>query len=375
MIPAIAMSLGRAFRSFGVSVEEMDLREVAKRPETLWSWPQRKTMEALVTVDLGGPEALPWEISDIQEEMRIPWLVWFVDDPMGYGLLERCDPAWTMVFCWDKLLFRDLAARGSFEVWHLPLAADPDMLPQAKSSKASAWDFPGIFIGSVVHPNPLLEDLAERCPAIQASAQKIWATYSQDLGERLDRLVLKEASSVARREEGEIQADPFWRLWMASCLHVLGSIKRRETVIRILAPDGMVGGDERWKTLVGPRRYLGSFPYGQELFLLYARSAFLLDVRQPQAKTAPTQRVFDGPLCSRPVLAEWSDELEELFDVGSEIVTYRNIESAMEGKRRLLKFPKEASLIGERARKRVLACHTYRARAGFMLRALFGKTK
>ena len=375
MIPAIAMSLARAFRSFGVSLEEMDLREVEKRPETLSRWPKRKTMEALVTVDLGGLEALHWEVSNIQEEMRIPWLVWFVDDPMGYGLLERCNPVWTMVFCWDKLICQDLAASGSFKVWHLPLAADPDMLPQKKPPVESGGDFSGIFIGSVVHPNPLLEDIGGKCPGVEASAQRIWTTYSQDLGQRLDHLVLKEASSASQREEAEIQADPLWRLWMASCLYVLGRIKRTEIVLQILAPDGMIGGDERWKELVGPRRYLGSIPYGQELFSLYARSAFLLDVRQPQARSAPTQRVFDGPLCSRPALAEWSDELEELFDVGSEILTYRNIESALEEKRRLLKFPKEAFLMGQRARKRVLSCHTYKARAGFMLRALFGETQ
>lgn len=364
------MSLERAFRSVGVSLEEMEVSEAMGRPERLIRWPKRKNIEALVTLDLGGMEALSWDVSPIQEIMRVPWLIWFVDDPGGYSLRERCNPEWTVLFCWDEILCQDLASEGQFKAYYLPLAADPEISPKRWPNRGSDVRFPGIFVGSIAHSNWVLEDLAKSSPVIVEYAEKVWTSYRRDLGIRPDDLVWEQAALLAKRPAFQIKMDPLWRLWVASCLHVLGKLKRTQIVLETLGQKGVVGGDTRWRELFGTNRYLGSIPYGPRLFQLYEMSAFLLDVRQPQARSAPTQRVFDGPLCGRPVLAEWSVELEDLFDVGSEVLAYRSVDHAVEGKDRLLRSPKEALLMGQRARKRVLLCHTYKARARVMLDVL-----
>jgi spore maturation protein CgeB len=95
-----------------------------------------------------------------------------------------------------------------------------------------------------------------------------------------------------------------------------------------------------------------------------------LDVRQPQGRTGLTQRIFDASACGSPILAEWSPELETLFDPGEEVQFFHNLEEAVDKKERYLSDPKAARKAGEKAMLRVLAQHTYRHRAARILQAL-----
>jgi len=137
-----------------------------------------------------------------------------------------------------------------------------------------------------------------------------------------------------------------------------------------LKPGGGVFGDEGWRNVVGEGFYRGWIAYGDALRKVYNGSTFILDVRQPQAHTGLTQRIFDASACGIPVLAEWSPEFEILFDPGDEPLCFYNPDGAVEMRELCLRDPKGARKRGEKARQRVLAHHTYRNRAVRILQAL-----
>ncbi|MBI5967939.1 MAG: glycosyltransferase family 1 protein [Deltaproteobacteria bacterium] len=157
------------------------------------------------------------------------------------------------------------------------------------------------------------------------------------------------------------------RLWVKALVHEVGVRKRQEVVSRVLKPGGVVFGDEGWRKAVGEGIYQGWAAYGGELRKIYNRSAFVLDIRQPQSRTGLTQRIFDASACAVPVLTEWSPELEALFDPENALLCFKNLEEAVEMKNRYLKDRQEARKKGEKAKRRVLSHHTYLHRARIIL--------
>ena len=130
-----------------------------------------------------------------------------------------------------------------------------------------------------------------------------------------------------------------------------------EAVSRLLN-GGRVFGDEGWREFL-PNHYRGRIGYGEELRAVYNRSSFVLDVRQPQARTGLTQRVFDAGCCGVPVLTEWTPELEVLFDPERELFSYRTIEEGTRKREELLHPGFAGRRKAEEARRRVLREHTY----------------
>jgi hypothetical protein len=73
-------------------------------------------------------------------------------------------------------------------------------------------------------------------------------------------------------------------------------------------------------------------------------------------------RDFEVPMSGGLYLTEHCDELEEFFEIGKEIVTYRGIEDLIAKIRRLLADPAEAEAIRAAGRARALREHTWEMR-------------
>jgi spore maturation protein CgeB len=77
---------------------------------------------------------------------------------------------------------------------------------------------------------------------------------------------------------------------------------------------------------------------------------------------AVNQRVFDVPACGGFLLTDEQESLEELFEIGREVVTFRHPEEIPELARFYLGHPADRDAVARRGRQRVLAEHTYRHR-------------
>ena len=148
-------------------------------------------------------------------------------------------------------------------------------------------------------------------------------------------------SQKANQTIDSIRSDPLCRLWVQACVYEVGIRKRKEVVTKVLKSGGSVFGDGGWGNIVGEDRYRGGIAYGGALRKVYNGSTFILDVRQPQARTGLSQRKFDAGLRVR-VLAEWSPEFAILFDPEDEPLGFCTPDGAMERRELCLRDPEGA---------------------------------
>jgi spore maturation protein CgeB len=369
VLPSIHASLVRAFQSLNIEVLDSP---VPNSPDNFRSFLEtaRRGYQAIFTLDLGVDPAFMVNLKDLQISIRIPWIIWFVDDPEGYGFPEACEPDWSIPFCWDQEIVQKNFPWSGRPMVHLPLAADPTIFFPEQTD--SLCFYPGgVFVGSTAHLNEILDRVARTTPKFWEDVKAIWEAYRNDFRQSLRDLVWKRLSQKTNETIDSIRSDPLCRLWVEACVYKVGARKRQEVVSRVLQAGGGVFGDEGWRDFVDTDLYRGRIAYGDELREIYNGSAFILDVRQPQARTGLTQRIFDAGACGGPVLTEWSAELETLFDPGDELLCFHNLDEAIEMRERYLYDPNGARKRGRKAMQRVLAHHTYRNRAARILQSLY----
>jgi len=375
VLPFIHSSMVNAFRSLGIEVLDLPVPRWAKQLEALSEIILKKDgggYQAIFTVDLGADQYFISNIKDLQLSSRIPWIIWFVDDPEGYGFPQVCESAWTIPFCWDQEISRLVSLEsywGGMPLVHLPLATDPSVFFSSQIWANRLYQN-GVFVGSTAHSNEIFNKIAKVEPDFGEEIEALWMVYRQDFRQPLHALAWKRLWQKTKRPMSFMQKDPLGKLWVKACVYGVGIKKRQEMVAKIFRSGGAVFGDERWPEVVGEGIYRGRVVYGEELSRVYNESTFVLDVRQPQARSGLTQRVFDASACGVPVLTEWSPELEVLFEPGNEALSFNNIESAIEMKERFLQNAEDTWKIAEKAKQRVLAHHTYRQRAEKILKTI-----
>ena len=370
VIPFIHTSMVRAFRSLGVEVLDLPFPQDEKDIHTL-KYRVGSDPAAVFTVDLPIEITRKNSIKDIQSFLGFPWIVWFVDDPDGYGFPESCDPSLSIVFCWDREIARAIRMDGSWKgisPTHLPLATDPEVFhPKGEGFPIT---FPGgVFVGSTAHPNSILDGAARNSPGFDEDILNLWKLWKRDLSKVSQELAWGFLQEKVRIGLGTLRRAPLARLWVHAAVYRLGQRKRKEIVSRVIGEGGGIFGDPGWGQTVG-NLYRGEVTYGEDLRLVYHASAFVLDIRQPQSKTGLTQRIFDASACGIPVLADFSPELEYLFGPEREIFAFHTLKEAQEMKNRILLDSGSGIKKGARAREIVLALHTYRNRARQILEAL-----
>ena len=91
---------------------------------------RKNQFDAGFILDMGVDKTFIQNFREFQVTTKIPWIIWFVDDPEGYGFPDFCEPEWTHVFCWDREIARRLSLDGNWKgrpIVYLPLAADPEI--------------------------------------------------------------------------------------------------------------------------------------------------------------------------------------------------------------------------------------------------------
>ncbi len=361
----------RALRSLDVSVSEIP---VPSTPEKILQFRRmaRSEFRALLAIDAGGSPGFISCLKEIQEELRLPWLIWFLDDPEGYCFPKAFHEGYTLAFCWDGEI---AGTTYSYSGWkgrpmhYLPLGTDPSVFfPCAPDRKIS---FPeGVFVGSTAHENTLFDEIAQTTPNFGGDVENVWRDYLPDMRQSLLDLGWTLLSEKTGRDPATLRKDPFALLWVRTLLHRVGIKKRRLYVSELIGQGGGVFGDERWRDLLEREIYRGTVPYGAPLRNIYQESAFVLDLRQPQSRTGLTQRIFDAGACGIPVLAEWSPEIDCLFEAPKDLFTFSHLGDARAVKERILDDPEGARRKAIQVQKDILSRHTYLHRAAEILNVL-----
>lgn len=101
---------------------------------------------------------------------------------------------------------------------------------------------------------------------------------------------------------------------------------------------------------------------------LYRAHAMALNIRNEQhVLSGLNQRNFEPCLMGAALITDDQPDLERCFDPGAEVAAWSDVDELNAIHERLLAAPGEAAVMGERARRRVLAEHTYGHRLSALL--------
>lgn len=146
----------------------------------------------------------------------------------------------------------------------------------------------------------------------------------------------------------------------------------RLELVASLAGHGIeVWGDVGWRRLESRGvKYRGPAAHDECLTSIYRESAINIDIaRRYQADIVP-MRVFDVLACGGFLLVEHSEDLERLFDVGREVVSYRSAGELCELVGHFLDRPDERRRFAGLGRKAVIERFSFDSRVDRMLAAL-----
>lgn len=293
----------------------------------------------------------------------------FYDTPLGmeselYSLPRRD----ALVFCWDSTYLDVFRAAGLSHVHYLPLGTS---LQQHPVTPAATTNTQPVFVGRIHAPDQTFAG----SPALhQAQARYLSAKarYPAASFDQLLRAVINSLSGEARTGFETFlhseRAMPF----------LLDTWRRADTAYRQQAIDLM--GKEfnicvysNAQEAVNPEQRITIKPevsYGAPLARVYAAAPLNLNLTNSHLRTAVNQRVFDIPAVRGVLLTDWRANLEQLFDIDTEIICFHSLEEMIDKARYYLAHPAAGKAIAEKAHRRVTAHHTWRHRAKKLLQIL-----
>ena len=274
---------------------------------------------------------------------------------------------------------------GFRHVEYTPLAANTarrrpvELTPEERSR----YEAPVVFVGcSMVEDaralqGRLCESYARWHPAGEAALEELrvllaelYAIQRADLSRwRLGELLEEHLSAFLAHTRAEPGAeDPIVLAGETA------AAERRLSWVAELAPFGVeVWGDPHWRSIERyGARYRGSAAHTGELTRIYNAARVNVDIGRLYQTDIVTMRVFDVLACGGFLIAERSDALEDLFDVGGEVEAFGTLEELKEKVAYFLDHPEAARRIAARGERAVRERHAFQDRVEKMLTRLAG---
>ncbi len=304
-------------------------------------------------------------LTSFLKSINMPLASWYVDSPkLIIEAFQKNVSPWMSIFLWDKTYIEHMKAMGFDSVQYLPLGTNERMFKpltvRKHRKKLNKYRCDVSFVGnSMVEP---VEKWMEKVnnnvrPVIDRISREF--VRSGNIFEILRDDEKRKINELSAREKMDFEAAVIWKATMNYRLECMSGLKKYG--LRIY-------GDKDWERLLDNRVEIRNpLNYYKELPLLYNACKINFNATSLQMKEAVNQRVFDVPACSAFLLTDHQESLHELFDTGSEVVTYKDKEEIPGLVKYYLDNPSARDRIVERARSRVLNEHTYKHRLNSMI--------
>lgn len=298
--------LGRRLKLPGVAEGE---RAMLRRK--LLSWLERVEPD-LIFVCKGeyvSVDTIGW----VRRRMKVPWALWFIDDPLHLDKSTSLSPHYDYLFTTDAASADSHRRAGAPRVEVLPYACHPPLhSPQAlEPGEREALSSQVVFVGTIntAHRRDVLEALA-------SFDLRVW-------GGTTERYIDPEG----REMEGK--------------LHLSEALLERLS---------------------------GRWAWDEEVPKIYAASDVVLNVQHPDRLN---MRLFEAPACGAFLLTDGRDYVGEFFEPEKEVALYDGLEDVAEKVAYWLSRPEERRAIAEAGRRRAHRDHTYQRRMEVVLKTCF----
>lgn len=284
-------------------------------------------------------------VGDLLQWLNMPLAVWYVDNP--FFVIKNMQfpaPRMSSVFLWERSMVSTLQRSNVQDISYLPLGCDLSLF----RGQSQPVRYPVSFVGnSMVHADEKWSrNMSGRTLALAKAWRRELVAKRQPMAERV--LALKAA-------EPEL---PVWDMLASATFSATGIYRRR--LLEALDSQSLhVFGDEHWWRVLPHASRHGLVPYGRELADVYRHSGININATSLQMPEAVNQRVFDVPAAGGFLLTDEQTALPELFEPGTEVVTYASAAHLADLCRYYAARPQERARIVQRAQARLLDCHTY----------------
>ena len=295
-------------------------------------------------------------------QIRLPHISWFVDNPFLWvkkeTLLTSLSPYY-LPFVFDRYYLGKLREIGFSKCYHLPLATDPNLFGPLDLSKEDSKKY-GCSLSFV--GNSHIIDL-----------DKYQLSLSLMDKEKIDKMARRKAENLAIEASKMVEEQSFSFVDQAERVRLerliedkAMSIHRQKMLKAVADLDLNIYGDQGWRKSSLADHYKGEIGY-LELPKLYNASKINLNISAAQLKTTLNQRAFDVPACGGFLLPDFRDDLTKFFETGYEAVYFEDEDGLREKANYFLKYPAKREEVAQRARKKVLANHTFKVRMAQMI--------
>ncbi len=298
-------------------------------------------------------------LTQFLKSIEMPVAVWYVDSPNIIVRPYKDNISDNIVlFLWDWAYKDDMKKVGFENIYYLPLASDTEVFYPINLSKKAKKRYQSkiAFVG-----NSMINQIIKKKGKLSNEYLEIAHNIANELSYK--RMTFEDLiniqpedikSKLKKLKDEEYSTLETLIYWIATRIY------RSRVLKKTIKYSPTIYGDKGWKQLLdGSFELRGEVNYYKTLPVVYNATDININATSLQMPEGVNQRVFDVPACGAFLLTDYQKAIEELFDIGKEVVVYKNIEELPELIKYYLKNDTERKKIAERAYRRVISEHTY----------------
>ena len=302
----------------------------------------------------------------IFEKIEMPILSWYVDNPnLIIKNFQKNISDYCTLLVWDKDNIEDMKKVGFKNVFYLPLGTD---IYRFKKININDNPFKSLKTDVSFVGKTMIDQVKKNYNQINApeSFKKLYKKVAVEFEKSQERDVEKflqtnfpEIYKLYTLLDNESKTY-FETLitWEATRIY------RYKCVREIVPFNPLLIGDRNWKVYFRDKiKYFPEVHYYEDLPFIYNLTEINFNTTSMQMKNAVNQRIFDVPACQRFILTDYRKQIENLFEVGKEVICYNSPDEIQDLVKKYLKDEKERKKIIKNAYNRVIKEHQYIHRA------------
>lgn len=322
-------------------------------------------------------------ISEVCNIFKIPYLCWTVDSPVLELFAKSIQNPCNRIFLFDRAQYDEIAPLNPGHVFHFPLAvnvkAKQQVIQAASSTDIERFSADISFVGSLY---------TEKCPydnlvnppeyllgylngLIEAQLRVYGYFFLEDL--LTDEIVAAFKAHLPGFYTYPLETFLTDRKTMAQLYigNKITAVERLRTM-KILSEhfnlDLYTGSDTSVLPKVHNRGFAKSLT---EMPIIFHESKINLNTTCKAIRSGLPQRIFDIMGCGGFVLTNFQPELSEIFNVGTDLVTYGNLDELKDITSYYLEHQKKRQEIAQNGFERVARDYNYPVRLEQLLQLAF----
>lgn len=306
-------------------------------------------------------------ISDICEQMQVPYISWSCDSPLIAMFHDSVFNSCNYIFLFDESNYHFFRAMGLKHLWHLPLAVDAKRITHilSEAEDLNLYQNTISFVGSLYERNTYDKLLPTFPEYLQGYFDCALEAQMNVCGGNLLELLLTDeiCLKIGQYYHLEKSSRSFSDLRLIFATTVLGYKVAKEQRIAYLLElakkqNVSIYTNSNTNHLVGIN-YRGSVDYWTEMPKVFYGSKINLNFTIPNIKTGVPLRIWDVLGAGGFLLTNEQAELETYFEIGRELVVFDGKKDLAKKVEYYLTHEAERREIARRGREKVLAEHSY----------------